>query len=93
MSVRPAVEKRSAPVLVLLSQQHKAVIPLVSVLLLIGGLALPAAAGLLCLAVLAAFVGWLTYLSWPAIVGQARAVRLATLALLLVAGVSRLLAH
>jgi hypothetical protein len=90
MPVRAAVEKRSAPVLVLLSQQHKAIVPLVSVLLLIGGLALPVPAGVACLAVLAAFVGWLTYLSWPAVVGQARAVRVATLALLLVALGSRL---
>lgn len=90
MSVRPAVEKRSAAVLVLLSQQHKAVIPLLSVLLLIGGLALPVAVGVPCLLLLAAFVSWLTYLSWPAIVGQARAVRLATLALIVVAAASRL---
>lgn len=74
----------------LLSQQHKAVVPLVSVLLLIGGLALPPAAGVPCLLVLALFVGWLTYLSWPAIVGTARAVRVATFGLLLAATVSRL---
>lgn len=89
MSARRSVEKRSAPVLVLLSQQHKAVVPLVSVLLLIGGLALPTVPGIACLLLLALFVGWLTYLSWPVIVGQARAVRVATLALILAAGVSR----
>ncbi|GAC1609854.1 MAG: hypothetical protein NVS3B26_13410 [Mycobacteriales bacterium] len=91
MSVRVTVEKRSAPVLVLLSQQHKAVVPLLSVLLLIGGLALPVLLGAVCLLLLAAFVGWLTYLSWPVIVGQARAVRVATLALILVACISRAL--
>jgi hypothetical protein len=90
MPLRAAVEKRSAPILVLLSQQHRAVVPLASVLLLIGGLALPAVLGVVCLAVLAAFVGWLTYLSWPAIVGQARLVRVATLALIGVAAVTRL---
>jgi hypothetical protein len=91
MPVRAAVEKRSAPVLVLLSRQHRALIPLVSVLLLIGGLALPVAIGVPCLAVLALFVGWLTFLSWPAIVGQARFVRVATLLLLVGALVSRFL--
>lgn len=91
MPLRAAVEKRSAPLLVLLSQQHRAVVPLVSVLLLIGGLTLPAAYGVLCLALLAAFVGWLTFLSWPAVVGQARAVRVATLLLILFALVTRLL--
>jgi hypothetical protein len=90
MPFRAAVEKRSAPILVLLSQQHRAVVPLVSVLLLIGGLALPPVLGVVCLAVLVAFVGWLTYLSWPAIVGQARLVRVATLALIVVAAVTRL---
>jgi len=91
MSVRLAIEKRSAPVLVLLSQQHKAVIPLMSVLLLIGGLALPVPFGIACLLALAAFVAWLTYLSWPVIVGPARAVRIATVTLIVVAGASRAL--
>lgn len=90
MSLRLTVEQRSAPVLVLLSQQPRAVVPLLSVLLLIGGLALPAAAGLVCLVLLAAFVGWLTFLSWPVVVGQARAVRIGTVLLLLVATASRL---
>ena len=89
MSVRLTVEKHSAPVLVLLSQQHKAVVPLVSVLLLIGGLALPVPMGIACLLLLTALVGWLTYLSWPVIVGQARAVRVATIVLIVVAGFSR----
>ncbi|MCA1683135.1 MAG: hypothetical protein LC685_03990 [Actinobacteria bacterium] len=90
MSLRATVEKRSGPALVLLTQQHKAVVPLVSVLLLIGGLALPPALGIGCLLLLAAFLGWLTYLSWPVLVGAARAVRLATFVLVLVAAVSRL---
>jgi hypothetical protein len=90
MSIRAAVEKRSAPVLVLLSQQHRAVVPVVSVLLLLGGLALPVPIGVTCLAVLALFVGWLTFLSWPAIVGQARVVRIATLLLLVFAAVTRI---
>lgn len=85
MPIRGAVEKRSAPVLVLLSRQHKALIPLASVLLLIGGLALPVPLGVGCLVVLLAFVGWLSFLSWPAIVAPARAVRLATVALLVLA--------
>jgi len=90
MSFRRALEKRSGPVLVLLSGMPRAIVPIVSVLLLIGGLALPVPIGVACLAVLAAFVGWLTYLSWPAIVGAARAVRVATVGLLVVALVSRL---
>ena len=90
MPLRPALEKRSAPVLVLLSQQHRAVVPLISVLLLLGGLALPVPIGVACLAVLALFVGWLTFLSWPAIVGQARVVRVVTLLLVVFAAATRL---
>jgi hypothetical protein len=90
MSARRTLEKRSGPLLVLLSHQHKALVPLVSVALLIAGLALPPAAGVPCLLLLAAFVGWLTYLSWPAVVGRGRLVRLATFALLLIAAGSRL---
>jgi hypothetical protein len=90
MSLRAALEKRSGPVLVLLTRQHKALIPLASVLLLIGGLALPPAPGVVCLLLLAGFIGWLTYLSWPVLVGAARAVRVATFVLVLVAVSSRL---
>ncbi|MDT7548580.1 MAG: hypothetical protein QOE84_974 [Actinomycetota bacterium] len=90
MSVRLAVEKRSAPVLVVLSRQPRLAVPLASLLLLIGGFALPAAPGVACLAVLLVFLAWLTYLSWPVLVGQARAVRAATITLVVAAGVSRL---
>ncbi|MCA1712427.1 MAG: hypothetical protein LC789_12625 [Actinobacteria bacterium] len=90
MTLRTAVEKRSAPVLVLLSQQPRVLVPVLALLLLIGGLALPAAFGAVCLVLLLAFVGWLTYLSWPVIVGQARLLRYVTLALILAALLSRL---
>jgi hypothetical protein len=90
MPLRLSVEKRSGPVLVLLSRQHKALVPLLSIALLVCGLALPATIGVLCLVLLACFVGWLTFLSWPAIVGQARAVRLAVVALLVVVIVERI---
>ncbi|MCW2726080.1 MAG: hypothetical protein JWN35_3001 [Frankiales bacterium] len=86
---RRAVERRTGPLLVLLTRQPKITVPLVSVALLVGGLALPPVLGVLCLAVLAIFVLWLTYLSWPVLAGGARAVRLATVAMLLALLVSR----
>lgn len=89
MSFRTALEKRSAPVLVVLSRQPRLLVPLLSLLLLIGGLALPLVPALVCLGLLALFLVWLTFLSWPVLVGQARAVRVATVALVVVAGVSR----
>ena len=76
--------------LVFLSHQPKLLIPVVSVVLLICGLALPPAYGAVCLGLLMLLVGWLSYLSWPAVVGPARAVRLATLALLGIVLVQRL---
>jgi hypothetical protein len=84
------MERRSGPVLVLLSRQHRAVVPLLTLLLLIGGLLLPPAAGVPCLLLLTAFIGWLTILSWPAIVGTARVVRVATLVLLVAGVISRI---
>ena len=87
--LRLAVERRSATLLVFLSHQPKLLVPLVSLALLIGGLALPTAPGAVCLALLVLIVGWLSYLSWPAVVGPARAVRLAAVALLVALIVQR----
>ena len=87
--LRAAIERRSAPLLVLLSRQPKLLIPVVSFLLLLGGLALPAVYGAVCLALLLILVGWLSYLSWPVVVGPARLVRVATVALILFALVRR----
>ena len=83
--LRRAVERRSGPVLVLLSRQHRAVVPVLSAVLLLLGLFLPPPAGLPFLLVLLAFIGWLTYLSWPVLLPGARAVRCAVVALLTIA--------
>ena len=90
MSFRASVEKRSAPVLVLLSQKPRWLVPVLSLLLLVGGLALPPVFGALCLLLLLAFISWLTYLSWPVVVGNARLLRFVTLALVVFALLSRL---
>ncbi len=80
--LRRSVELRSGPVLVLLSRQPKLLIPIVSLVLLIGGLALGGPAGAVLLLLLLLLVGWLSYLSWPAVPPPARAVRLVTLGLI-----------
>ncbi|MCU1672367.1 MAG: hypothetical protein JWN77_480 [Frankiales bacterium] len=90
MTFRTSVEKRSAPVLVLLSQRPRWLVPVLSLLLLVGGLALPPVFGALCLLLLLAFIGWLTYLSWPVVVGNARLLRFVTLGLVVFALLSRL---
>lgn len=89
--LRRAVELRSGPVLVILSRQPKILIPLMSIVLLVAGLALPTPYGVVFLALLFLLVGWLSYLSWPVVVGPARVVRLLTLGLLGGVLVSRLL--
>ena len=75
----------------MLSRQPKLVIPVVSVVLLIGGLALPNPYGVICLVLLLLLVGWLSYLSWPAVEGTARLVRIVLLALITFALLQRLL--
>ena len=87
---RGDVERRSAPVLVWLSMRPKILLPLASLALLIGGLAAPLPVALPLLLVLLAIVGWLTYLSWPVVHGNARYVRLATVGLVAAAIVLRL---
>jgi len=84
------VERASAPVLVWLSARPRFLIPVVSALLLIGGLAAPVAVGVPLLLLLLLLVGWLGYLSWPVVQGTSKVVRLATLELVLAALVLRL---
>jgi hypothetical protein len=79
---RRKFEQRSAGVLSRLSRAP-AWLPLVIVLVLtVAGLLIRGPAGALLLLVLAALVGWLCYLSWPTLAGNARAVRLLVLAIL-----------
>jgi hypothetical protein len=79
--LRGAAERRSGPALVWLSGQHRLLVPLASLALLVGGAALPPPFGVPLLVVLLGLVGWLSYLSWPAVTGGGRAVRLVTVAL------------
>jgi len=83
--LRGAVERRSAPLLTWLAVQPKALVPVGSIALLAGGFLAPTWLAVPLLAVLIALVGWLTYLSWPAIDRGARVVRVATLLLLVIA--------
>ncbi len=88
--LRGAVERRSAPLLVWLSSKPKLLLPLLSLALLIGGFAAPLAVAVPMLVVLLAVIGWLTYLSWPAVQGGGRVVRVVTLVLVALALLSRM---
>ena len=83
--VRGEVERASAPVLLWLSSRPRFFVPLLSAVLLIGGLAAPPGFGVPLLLLLVAFVGWLSYLSWPAVSGVQRILRLGTIGLVLAA--------
>jgi hypothetical protein len=83
--LRGAVERRSAPLLTWLTSRSKLLLPFGSLALLIGGFVLPVAIAVPMLLLLLGLVGWLTYLSWPAVQGGARVVRVATLVLLVLA--------
>lgn len=90
--LRGDVERRSKPVLVWLSTRPKLLLPLLSLALLVGGLAAPLPVALPLLLVLLVIVGWLTYLSWPVLHGGGRVVRAATVGLVALALVLRLVA-
>ncbi|MGE5133057.1 MAG: DUF6703 family protein [Gemmatimonadota bacterium] len=72
---RQAVEGRSARVVLLLHQLPKWLLPLVMVALLVAGLAVRGPGGGAALAAMAAVLGWLAYLSWPALASQGRLLR------------------
>ena len=87
---RGRAERASAPVLVWLSGLPSFLLPVVSVLLLVAGLAAPTAIGVPILLVLLVLLFWLSYLSWPAVHGVQRFLRLGVVGLLLAAVLGRL---
>lgn len=89
--LRAEVERRSRVAIVVLSRQPKWLLPVVTVLLLVGVVVLPPALALVCLVLVVGLVGWLAYLSWPVVDGRGRAVRVASLLLLLVLGAQSVL--
>jgi uncharacterized protein DUF6703 len=82
-TARSSVERASARPLVFL-RQLPAWIPLLAVLaLLIAGFALRGWIGATALVVVALFLGWLGYLSWPALAARGRLLRVAAVAVVL----------
>ena len=81
--IRRAVEQRSGVHLVYLRQLPAWVPPIVLAALLVAGLAVRGWIGAVALCVVAAFIGWLGYLSWPALSTPGRIGRAAVIACLL----------
>jgi hypothetical protein len=82
---RQAVERASARPLIFLQQLPRWVPPIAVLALLITGLAVPGWIGAVAFVLVAAFLAWLGYLSWPTITASGRLLRIAAVAGLLVA--------
>lgn len=81
---RGSVERASAKPLVYLHQLPSWVIPLALAAFFVVGLALPGVLGVLALAVVAGFLAWLAYVSWPALGGRTRALRVTAVGVIVV---------
>ena len=86
---RQAVERRSALVLVFLRGLPRAVPGLMVVGLLVAALLAPPVASAIALIVVALLLVWLTFLSWPAVPPQGRAVRLVVVAIVVAYAIAR----
>jgi hypothetical protein len=80
---RRAAERRSAVPLIYLRQLPTWLPPVILAALLVTGLAVRGWGGTVALCVLAAFLGWLAYLSWPALGSRGRLGRTVVIAVLL----------
>ena len=88
-SLRARVEKASRPILVRLHAMPQMLVPLVTIVLLAVGVLAPLPVGLVALALVLLFVGWIAYLSWPVASVGGRIWRVLILALLVALGAIR----
>ena len=82
------MEQSSAQPLVFLHQLPRWLLPVVLLALLVTGFAVPGWIGAAALVLVAVFLGWLGYLSWPALAARGRLLRLAAVACMLALAVA-----
>lgn len=87
---RQAIEARSAVALLYLRSLPRVLPALLVTAVAAVGLGVPGPLGALALALVLLALGWLAYLSWPALGSGARAVRVVALGIIAAAVVSRL---
>ncbi len=87
--VRERVSELSRRPLVRLSQLPALAVPTAMLVLMLVGLMAPLYVALPALVVIAGFVSWLAYLSWPALDARGRTIRVVLLAAVLVTAVGR----
>ncbi len=88
-SLRARVEAASRPVLQRLHAMPQMVVPLITIVLIAVGVLAPLPVGLIALALVLLFVGWIAYLSWPVASTGGRIWRVLILALLVALGAIR----
>ncbi len=88
--LRRRIEAASTPLLVAMARLPRLLVPAVIGVLVVTALGAPAFAALPALAVVLAFVAWLTFLSWPVISTSGRLTRGLLLALLAVVALRQL---
>ncbi|MBG0816035.1 DUF6703 family protein [Planomonospora sp. ID82291] len=86
---RQTIERLSAAPLVFLFRLPRWIPPVVLVVLLLAGFAVPSFWGGLAVLPVIAFVGWLAYMSWPSLGAKGRILRIALLAFLLLLAADR----
>ncbi|MEN3362272.1 MAG: hypothetical protein V7637_6254 [Mycobacteriales bacterium] len=87
--LRRAVERRSTPILIYLRHLPSWLVFVATLGLVLAGLFGPAAIGAAILVVMAALIGWVTYLAWPVLTPGGRLGRLGAAALVVAAAVHR----
>ena len=88
-TLRKRIEVLSAPSLIRLHSLPRAVVPVVIIGLMFLGLVKDNAVGGVALLLVAGFVGWLLYLSWPLLESRARILRALTVLLVIMAALSK----
>lgn len=89
--LRKRLEVLSTPLLLKINSMPRAITPLVIVGALLIGLFNPGVVGGLAILFVAAFIGWLLFLSWPLLEVRAKALRLAVLLMILTSAVAQIM--
>jgi hypothetical protein len=87
--LRAAVERSTRPLLLRLHALPRPVVPLATVALVVIGVLAPPAIGTVALVVVALFVTWIAYLSWPVVPVSGKVLRVVMVALVLAGAASR----
>jgi len=80
-TLRSRIDHASLPLMTKLSRLPRLVPFVLLLTLLVAGVVISGSTGFVLMAVAAAFVGWVLYLSWPRLTGSERIMRLAVLLL------------